>query len=243
MDIFWEIHTGHPQQGPGTDDLTLKALSLIPDLPDKPSILDIGCGTGRQTLALARQTAGNLTAVDNHQPFLDEIEAKAKAEGLSDRVITRNSSMDDMDFADRSFDLIWSEGAIYIMGFRKGLKYLNRFLKPGGAIAVTEVSWLVDNPPDEISKFWRSEYPDIKSIDENLDIIRKLGYSVIDHFTLPEHAWYQYYKPIENRIAELRRKYAGNPEARKALDNTQIEIDLYRKYSDSYGYVFYLMRK
>ncbi|MCP4583462.1 MAG: class I SAM-dependent methyltransferase [candidate division Zixibacteria bacterium] len=243
MDVFWEIYTDQPQQGPGTDNLTLKALSMIPDLPAWPSILDVGCGTGRQTIVLAKQTSGKVTAVDNHQPFLNVINEKAKLKGISDRIITRNSSMDDMDYTDRNFDLIWSEGAVYIMGFQKGLAYWKRFLRPGGAIAVTEISWIKANPPDEILSFWHSEYPAIKTIDKNLNIIRQLGYSVIDYFTLPENAWYQYYEPIENRIVKLREKYAGNTTALEVIESNQLEIDLYRKYSDYYGYVFYIMRK
>ena len=158
-------------------------------------------------------------------------------------ITTKNASMVDMDFPNDSFDLIWSEGAIYIMGFRKGLEYWKRLLKPGGAIAVTEVSWLTFDPPEEILKFWSEEYPAITTIDENLSVIGDLGYSVIDHFTLPESAWYQYYRPVEKRVAELREKYIGNNEALEVLDATQVEIDLYRKYSDTYGYVFYILRK
>jgi len=41
----------------------------------------------------------------------------------------------------------------------------------------------------------------------------------------------------------LRDKYRDDVEAIQLLDESQLEIDLYRKYSDWYGYVFYIMQK
>ena len=41
----------------------------------------------------------------------------------------------------------------------------------------------------------------------------------------------------------LRQKYSDNQEMLALLAEEQREIDLYRKYSKSYGYVFYLMQK
>ena len=243
MNLFWEIHSGLPQEGPGDDSSTLKALSLIPDIPPDPSILDIGCGPGRQTIALAKQTGGQIIALDKHQPFLEEVEKRAKVEGLSNSIMLKRCLMADLDFDEKSFDIIWSEGAIYIMGFRKGLEYWKRFVKPGGAVAVTEISWLTDNPPDETRRFWHENYPAMKSVDENLKIIDNLGYSLLSHFTLPESSWEDYYLPLEKRIAGLRVKYEGNKEAQKFLDVEQAEIHLYHKYRDVYGYVFYVMRK
>jgi len=243
MNLFWEIHSGLPQEGPGDDNSTLKALALTPDIPSNPSILDIACGPGRQTIALAKQTSGQIIALDNHQPFLEDVEKRAKVEGLSNSITLKRCSMADLDFDKNSFDIIWSEGAIYIMGFDKGLEYWKRFVKPGGAVAVTEASWLADNPPDELRKFWHENYPAMKSVDENLKIIDDLDYSLLGHFTLPESSWADYYQPIEKRIAELRVKYAGDKEALKLLDDEQAEIDLYHKYHDFYGYVFFVMRK
>jgi len=243
MNLFWEIHSGLPQEGPGDDNSTVRALTLIPDIPSNPSILDIACGPGRQTIALAKQTSGQIIALDKHQPFLEDVEKRAKVEGLSNSIALKRCSMADLDFDVNSFDIIWSEGAIYIMGFRKGLEYWKRFVKPGGTVAVTELSWLADNPPDEPRKFWHENYPAMKSVDENLKIIADLGYSLLGHFTLPKSSWADYYQPIEKRIAELRVKYAGNKEALKLLDDEQAEIDLYHKHHDAYGYVFYVMRK
>jgi SAM-dependent methyltransferase len=148
-----------------------------------------------------------------------------------------------LDFEPASFDVLWSEGAIYIIGFERGLREWRPLLKTGGYLAVTELSWLIADPPAEAKTFWLENYPRIQTREENLDILQKAGYREVGHFALPESAWWQdYYTPLEKRIAMLAEKYRNNDEALAFLDNSQREIDLYRKYSEWYGYVFYVMQ-
>jgi ubiquinone/menaquinone biosynthesis C-methylase UbiE len=243
MNIFWEIHSGLSQQGPGSNEETLKALSYISNISIKPNILDIGCGPGRQTIALAKYTKGMVTAVDNHQPFLDELKRRAESIGIVSHVITQNCSMNEMAFEEHSFDIIWSEGAIYIIGFEEGLKSWKRFVKPDGYIAVTEVSWLVDNPNNEILEYWDNAYPSMKTIEQNITIITNLGYKLINHFSLNESSWWNnYYNPLIDKLAILRQKYTDDMEAQGLIEEYDVEIEMYRKYSGSYGYVFYVMQ-
>lgn len=244
MNIFFELHHDIPREAPGDNASTAKALSLIPQLPDNPKILDIGCGPGMQTLALAKITGGQITAIDNHQPFLDKLKQRAEKEEVSSHIITQNCSMFSLEFEPESFDLIWSEGAIYIMGFQEGLQSWRRFLKLRGTLAVTELSWLVTNPPEEPLNFWKNAYPAMKNVEENITTLQDSGYTYIDSFTLPESAWWDnYYIPLERRLADLRKKYQGNQEANAILDEQQLEIELYKNYSQCYGYVFYIMQK
>ena len=243
-EIFFELYTGLPQEGPGDQASTMRALSMISPPPHRPRILDVGCGSGRHTIFLAEITGGEIIGVDTHQPFLDEVLRKAAEENTSENVSVINCSMTEMDFEENSFDIIWSEGAIYIMGFREGLENWKRFLKPGGYLVVTEASWLIDNPPEEILKFWEVEYPGMKRIDQNLEIVRNLNYKMIDYFNLPVSSWWDdYYTPLENRIVQFREMYAGDKAILEVLEASQREIDLYRRYSDTYGYVFYIMQK
>ncbi len=154
MDIFTELHADFIQQGPGSEESTLRALDAIPDMPISPRILDIGCGPGRQPITLAKQTGGIVIAVDTHQAFLVEVDRRAKSGNLSHRVTAENRTMDDMRFEDGSFDLIWSESAIYIIGFEEGLANWKRLIKSGGYLAVSEACWLTDNPPDKAALYW-----------------------------------------------------------------------------------------
>ena len=242
--VFFEAQQGLPRQGPGGRESTLQALGMLKELPSSPRILDIGCGPGLQTLALAESTKGSLTAVDLHQSFLDELSSSAAAAGLSDFIQVVNGDMLNLSFNAESFDLIWAEGAIYIAGFQRGLESWKTFLKPGGYIAVTELSWLALNRPKEAVEFWSRDYPDMKSIEHNIAIMEDRQLELIGNFTLPEIDWWKdYYDPLEARLVELREKYSNQAATLERIESCQKEIDLYRNYSESYGYVFYLGRK
>lgn len=241
-EIFWAIHRDLPREAPGSDAATQQAWAMLPDLPAAPQILDIGCGPGAQTVVLARVSGGMVTAVDTHQPFLDELTRRAAQAGVAERIQPRNASMFDLDFAE-PFDLIWSEGAIYIIGFERGLREWRKLLQPGGFVAVTELSWLKPDPPAEALEFWQEGYPGMGTIEENLARLTAAGYHALGHFVLPESAWWdQYYHPMAARIAMLREQYRGDDAAQRLLDVEQAEIALYRNYSSWYGYVFYIMR-
>ncbi len=244
LEFFFEIHKDLPREGPGDNESTQKAFNFLENLPSNPYILDIGCGPGMQTIQLAKLNDGYIVAIDTHQPFLDELNKRAEIAGVQDKIKTINKSMFKMDFEEGQFDVIWSEGAVYIYGFEKALKDWHIFLKKNGYIVVSEASWLKKNPPAEIRDFWNDAYPDIKLIEENKDRIKKNGYSLISYFILPENSWWEnYYTPLEFRINELKEKYQGNEEAEKQLDEELIEIEMFRKHSDYYGYVFYILQK
>jgi ubiquinone/menaquinone biosynthesis C-methylase UbiE len=244
LEILYEIFSDIPRLGPGCRESTEKAFKMISDIPDKPDILDIGCGTGMQTIELARLGKGTVIGLDNHQNFLEVLEEKSKEQGFSEQVKTMNASMFDLDFDKESFDIIWSEGAIYIIGFEKGLKEWKQFLKPGGHVTVTELSWLKDNPQEEPVTFFENEYPDMKSIEENLLLIQKCGYTTVNHFILPDYAWWDdFYSPLEKRLEMLSKKYKNDNKAFDMINMTYAEIELYRSYSKWYGYVFYVMKK
>ncbi len=243
MGIFFELHQDLPREGPGDNPSTRRALSLLTGLPPQPLILDIGCGPGMQTVELAKHTNGKIIAIDTHQPFLEKLKQRALAEGLSNKITAINMSMFDLEFEAESFDVIWSEGAIYIMGFEQGLRACQPLLKPGGYVAVTELTWLRPNPPAEADNFWKENYPGMQSVQDNLDSVRAAGYREIAHFVLPTSSWWEpYYMPQAARIAMLRDKYRDDDEAIQLLNESQKEIDLYRQYSDWYGYVFYVMQ-
>jgi ubiquinone/menaquinone biosynthesis C-methylase UbiE len=238
--LLLTVHKDLPQEGPGSKESTLKALSLIKSLPKKPKILDIGCGPGRQTMDLAGATDGKITAIDIFEQYLEQLRKKVKELKLNKRIDVVNCSMEKLNFSPKSFDLIWSEGAIYLMGFEKGLNYWKDFLKPGGYIAVTECSWLKDNPPDEIKQYFDEGYPGMQTVDNNIEIIKRAGHELIGHFTLPKSDWYQYYKPLKARIAKL--KQQDDPELSEYLKTEEVEFDLYDKYHEYYGYEFFVMK-
>jgi SAM-dependent methyltransferase len=243
-DVFFDIFKDLPRQGPGNNLSTKRAIDLIKDLPAHPTILDIGSGTGTQTFQLAHHIGGSIYALDKHAPYLDQLMKKADRLGYSDCIQVVHGDMAELEFEQAFFDLIWAEGSIYIMGFEEGLNYLMKFLKPLGYLAVTEISWLEDNQPEDLMAFWEQEYNGMNSIQDNLQVIAKSGYRLIDYFILAPVAWWDgYYSPLENRLAALRKKYLENDQALELIEFVQLEIDLYRKYPEYYGYVFYIMQK
>ena len=244
MSLFYEIHKDIPREGPGDNLSTQRALSLLYDLPEKPKVLDIGCGPGMQTIEMAKHLSGHIIGVDINDSFLEQLNKEARKLDLSHKVETFNMSMFDLDFEEASFDLIWSEGAIYIMGFQEGIKAWQKYLKKGGYLVVSEISWLREDLPLEPKTFWTREYPQMKNISSNIKMIESSGYLPLGHFLIPEHAWWDnYYTPLKDRVKILREKYKGDEEAKQLLDATSYEMDLYKNYSDYYGYVFYIMKK
>lgn len=243
-EVFEALHCGLPQQGPGSDASTLRALALAGELPAQPEILDVGCGPGRQTLALLRATGGRVTAVDVAPDFLAELLERARAVGLALRVVPRCQSLDALELPEASFDLAWSEGALYTVGFARGLRALRPLLRPGAALAATELAWLVDDPPPRARAFWREAYPGMASREVNRRAIEAAGYAPVGDFALPDSDWWSgYYARLEPRIQALRERVAGDAGAQSALDAAQREIDLQRDCPGTYGYVFYVMRR
>lgn len=244
MDLFFEIHKDIPREGPGENASTKQALLMLTDLPSEPCILDIGCGPGMQTIELAKNSNGRIVALDTHKPFLDVLIKTSVEEGVSEKIDAIEGSMFSLAFDKNSFDIIWSEGAIFIIGFSRGIKEWREYIKTGGYLVVSEISWLREDIPEEARTFWESDYPEIKGISDNIKIIQESGYSPVGHFVLPTSGWWNdYYNPLIERIKVLRKKYVGNKEANDMMDNTEREIKIYKKYSDYYGYVFYLMKK
>ncbi|MFX1527436.1 MAG: class I SAM-dependent methyltransferase [Promethearchaeota archaeon] len=206
MEFFFEIHSNLPREGPGDNKSTKKAYLYLKGLPANICILDVGCGPGMQTIQLAKLINGTIIALDNHQPFLDELVKRAKKVGVINKIQTINKSMFSLDFAEESFHIIWSEGAVYIYGFENALKDWQKFLKSKGFFVVTEVSWLKENPPSELKDFWDKAYPAIKTIEENQKLIIENNYEMINFFNVPDSSWWDnYYHPLEKRISFLRK--------------------------------------
>lgn len=241
--LIADFFTALDRQGPGGDEQTLRALQFIPEPGSGLRIADIGCGTGRQTEVLARHLDGMITAVDLLPEMIEGLNARMKRTGLSDRVTGLMASMEELPFDDEEFDLIWAEGSIYNIGFERGLREWRRYLRPGGAIAVTECSWISPGPlPD--TKFIRENFPDIGSVSTKLRMLENAGYAPLACFTLPRHCWTEnYYAPVAARIPRFLEEQGHSPVAVRMTEMMREEMEHYRKHGSYYGYVFYIGRK
>lgn len=242
--LICEYFSGIERQGPGSPEVTTKALSFIDHLTGQSRIADLGCGTGGQTMVVAQHTPGQITGIDLFPEFISLFNRNAANLNLQDRVKGVVGSMDNLPFQHEELDLIWSEGAIYNIGFERGLNEWRKFLKTGGYVAVTEASWFTGERPDEINRFWIEAYPEIDTISNKVAIMQKAGYIPVATFILPEDCWTDHFYVLQAAVQEaFLKKYAGNTTAEGLVAYQQHEAQLYARYKAYYGYVFYIGRK
>lgn len=244
LNLICEYFSGIERQGPGSPEVTIKALSFVDNLTSKSRIADIGCGTGGQTMVLAKNTTGIVTGIDLFPAFINLFNANACKLNLQDRVKGVVGSMDKLPFQDEELDLIWSEGAIYNIGFERGLNEWRKLLKTGGYIAVSEASWFTEKRPEEIDAFWQDAYPDIDTISNKVAQMQKAGYIPVAAFILPENCWIEnFYTPQIEAEKIFVTKHAKNKAAMEFIAYQQYEAQLYYKFKAYYGYAFYIGKK
>jgi len=243
-EIFFEVYESLPRQGPGNRACAARALGLCHELPDFPAILDLGCGVGGQTRQLAELTSGSILAIDSHAQSVDQLQAAIAERGLSQRVSAAVGDMARPEQPLGSFDLIWSEGALYSIGLRNALNVCHGLLRPGGYLAFADAVWSKENPPPVAKASFDLDYPTMGWLDDNLAAIQDCGFELVGHFTLPDEAWWDdFYTPMEARIAELRGKYANDDEASAIMDRLAEKPEMHRHYSGFYAHEFFVVRR
>lgn len=242
--LICEYFANLQRQGPGSPEVTRKALSFIDNLKGEPRLADLGCGTGGQTMVLAENTPGHITGIDLFPAFIDLFNANACQRNFQDRVLGLVGNMDDLPFGTEELDVIWSEGAIYNIGFERGIKEWRRYLKPGGFIAVSEASWLTEARPAEIDRYWKEAYAGIDTIATKVTQIQAAGYIPVATFVLPEICWTEHFYAPQIPVQEqFLAKHAGNQSAAELVENQRHEAEMYARYHAFYGYVFYIGKK
>lgn len=245
LELIVDLHRDNPRQGPGGEAEFRQALTLA-GLETRTSleVADIGCGTGSSAIALARVLNARVTAVDFLGAFLETLEQRARDAGVADRIDTLKGSMDELPFEQSAFDLIWSEGAIYNMGFARGVTYWRQFLKPRGVLGVSEITWTTQSRPQEVDSYWRAAYPEIGTASEKFAVLESAGYSPIGYFTLGEHCWLDnYYHPLRDSTAQFLQRHQYSDDAVALVREGEEEQALYERFKAFYSYGFYIARK
>ena len=241
--LFFEVFEPLPRQGPGSPASARRALDLCIGLPASPAILDLGCGAGAQTFHLAGLTTGTIVAIDNHAPNIERLRAEVTERGLGERIHPLVGDIGRPEHEPESFDLVWSEGALYNIGIEEALRLYHPVLKPGGYFAFTEAVWRKKDPPPEVKAAFE-DYAAMGSTRDVLAKIEKSDFALVDHFTLAHEDWWDgFYTPMERRIEELRGKYSGDAESLAALEEIAREPEMHRRHSDYYGYEFFVARR
>lgn len=244
LDLLIETHAGLKRQGPGSAEMTRKALGFLDNLDGISKTADLGCGSGGEMMVLAQHVPGTIVGLDMFPDFIQVLNDNARKQNVADRVSGIVGSMDDLPFEKESLDLIWSEGAIDNIGFEKGLEHWYGFLKKDGYVAVTCPSWLTDEHPAVIEKFWSDAGSGLDSVEHAIGALQRCGFQFVASFALPETCWTDnYFAPREAALENLLKKYPGNKTVEAFVAENRYEVELYAEYKQQYGYVFYIGRK
>ena len=201
---------------------TRKAFKLLPKCKNL-HILDVGCGSGVPTIELAKISDGHIIGIDIDETSLNLLRRKIQQMRLNDRVSVSKKSIQTMDFPEESFDIIWAEGSIFVMGFEKSIKKWRRFLKPNGFLVIHDEN---------------------KNKTKKLGLITECGYSLIAQFELPDNLWWhEFYTPLEQLIQQFRRKYPDDSGLNDELNKDQSEIDKCKSNSVVFSSFFVIMQK
>ncbi len=200
---------------------TRKAFESLPKI-ENPRILDIGCGTGIPTLELARLSNGEITGIEIDQDALDKLNQKIKQKGLTDRVKIFNRSIYDTQFADETFDILWEEGVIHLLDFKKVMTECTRILKVNGYMITGEANNWANKKIEKYPKF---------------------GFKIVKQITWAEECWWkEYYAPLEAKINILREKYDKVDKIEEIKRHLR-EIEMVKKNPSSFDCTTYIMQK
>ena len=234
-----DLHRGLDRKGPGDSDFSRNILSNLSTLPLKPRIADLGCGSGASALLLAQHYQSTVMAVDSSSVFIDELKVRAKQLGLEHLIIPIYGDMAKLDWSVGSVDLLWSEGAAYNLGFEQALKIWRPLLANSGIAVISEMSWFTDNVPEPAIAFWQNAYPMMGTEAENIDRANRSGFSVLSTHRLPSQVWWvNYYEPLRKWMQQIE----IIPSTQSVIRETEEEMRLFEKFSDSYGYTFYILQ-
>jgi Methyltransferase domain. len=226
---------------PGDDSLSLYVLRSLPQHYFEV-VVDAGCGAGRQTMVLASDLGTPIQAIDSYQPFLNRLDRRAKEKGLAHLVRVHCMDMKDIPSVFPTIDLLWAEGAAYNIGFADALTVWAKAIKPNGFAVVSELCWLREQVPDAAKEFFRSGYPEMESVPQNIATAEEAGYKIFNTYTLPREAWVNnYYDVLEPRAKSLVNH--SDVAVRDLAVETLKEIETFRISQDSYGYVFYVLQR
>ncbi len=232
---------GMEKLGPGGNAHTLHVLRLLPK-QQFHVIVDAGCGTGRQTMALAKELGTLVHAVDSHEPFLNDLTRRASEAQIEPLVRTHCLDMKDIPGVFPRIDLLWSEGSAYNIGFSNALTTWASAINKDGFAVVSEMSWLREQVPNAVREFFLSGYPDMQSVQRNLAVAENTGYRVLTTYTLPKEAWIEGYYDVLTPRAETLLDHPDSSVRDFAVETIK-EIEIFKHSEDSYGYVFYVLQR
>ncbi|WP_418114895.1 MerR family transcriptional regulator [Vibrio scophthalmi] len=235
MADFYRIFDPLERRGPGSESDTLAALRKVPMKPSQ--ILEIGCGQGIATRLLAQQCDAQITAIDNDEEAIKALQASNQEH--AEQIHFECASMTDLPYAERSFDLIWSEGSAYIMGVENAFKQWRPLLNQGGVLVLSDLVWSTDDANETAKAFWGSEYPDMTTVETRIKQAKAAGYQLVDTFPISDAAWEAYYQPLSQQVAALKDELPNS----QAIKDIERELAAYTQRNQQFDYQMFILKK
>jgi avermectin B 5-O-methyltransferase len=148
-DVWVEVLGGNMHAGYWTDgddtsmaaatnrltDLVIERLNVLPG----QRVLDVGCGSGAPAVRVVQATKADVVSIDIGVHQLHLAKERVIAEVLEDRITVQYADVNEMPFANESFDAAWSsECLVHLTDWTESLRHIARVLRPGGRLVVTD---------------------------------------------------------------------------------------------------------
>ena len=112
-------------------------------------------------------------------------------------------------------------------------------LANNGIAVISEISWFTDNPPEPAIAYWHTAYPLMGNEAENIAQADRAGFRVLSTHRLPSQAWWiNYYEPLREQMQKIER----SPSMESVICETEEEMEMFEKFSEFYGYTFYILQ-
>ncbi|WP_028534925.1 class I SAM-dependent methyltransferase [Paludibacterium yongneupense] len=208
----------------GADLLRAQAL-VAQTFPARANVLDIGCGAGHLSYALAPGVA-RVVALDPSERMLAVVAAEARARSLP-QIETRAGRAEALSFDDASFCMAASRySAHHWTQLETALHEMRRVIRPGGYLMMIDIEGcedaLVDTHLQTIELLRDRSHVKNRSPSEWRRLLHVAGFDVLAHESWPTRldftAWVERMRTPPDLVAVLHALQSGAPqEVRQAL--------------------------
>lgn len=232
---------------PGSDEMTRRVLKQIRLKNPEPSVIDLGFGTGEQTLELIRRYNVPVIAFEQNPGYALPFAGKVEKLGLGHMVEICGGCLEKLPYGEHAFDLILSEGGIRYLDFCQRIHLWRPFLKPGGYLALSELCLRTDKElPDELYEYLETAFPwkEIDTAESLKGQIREAGYKLCGQFPFPDDCWMRnYYREMQGWYEDLPDKKKNSRQGGIICRYIEESIYMYMMYREYFGYVYFILRK